>query len=804
MKISYNWLKQYIALTEHPEAVGKLLTGCGLEVEGIEEYAEIQGGLTGIVIGEVLTCQPHPNADKLTLTTVDIGNGVIAPIVCGAPNVAPGQKVVVATVGSTLYPTDGEPFQIKKAKIRGEASEGMICAEDEIGIGHSHAGIIVLHTDLPNGTPAAEYFKPAIDQVFEIGLTPNRADAASHLGVARDLKVLSGAPLSLPNYAEPTQAKGDLSIKVEVLDTVACPRYSGIVIEGIKVAESPNWLKNYLKAIGLAPINNVVDITNYVLHSVGQPLHAFDAAKISGGKVIVRSLAEGTKFTTLDGKERQLGTSDLMICNADAPMCIAGVFGGLDSGISESTTAVFLESAYFSADSVRKTAQKHQLKTDASFRFERGTDPNMTVYALKMATNLILDVCGGKVTSSIIDIYPNPVEDFMVNVKNSNINRLIGIELPKEKIAAILTGLDIKLSNITEQGFTAHVPPYRVDVTREADIIEEILRIFGYDNVPLSTQLGSEFLANFPKKDKLSYKNQISDLLVSNGFYEIFNNSLTSPTYTEGSQLWATEGNVTVLNKLSEDLGILRRSMVYSGLESIRYNISHRQADLKFFEIGKTYAKQPEKYEERENLAMFVTGQYFPEHWSGQMMESNFYHLSQYVYMVLEKAGITSHETVPTSHELFAYGLDLLVNGKVLAQFGKLNSKTGKALGVKQDVFYAEIDWALFIKYGQSKLTYREVPKFPEVRRDLSLVIDKSITFSRVKEVATSAERRFIKRMNVFSVYEGDKIDADKKAYAISFVLQDSSKTLEDKSIDKIMQLLMRAFEQELGAVIRK
>lgn len=804
MKISLTWLKEFIDLPESTEQISQWLTGTGLEVEGVETYEEIEGGLEGLVIGEVVTCTKHANADKLSVTTVDIGNNTISPIVCGAPNVAVGQKVVVATVGATLYPSGGESFKIKKAKIRGEVSEGMICAEDEIGLGASHDGIMVLPTDLPNGTPAKKYFKPSIDEVVEIGLTPNRADAASHQGVARDLRALLDRPIILPESDASKVSKGR-AIAVEVMNTTACPRYSGLTISGIKVEGSPSWLQNRLKAIGLSPINNVVDITNYILHGLGQPLHAFDADEITGDKIIVDTLTEGTTFTTLDEKERKLASSDLMICNADLEgMCIAGVFGGIKSGVKQSTTSIFLESACFAPDYIRKTAQNHQLKTDASFRFERGTDPNNTVFALKVAAKLITEICGGEITSDITDIYPRPVEDFVVSVKYKNIDRLIGKALDRDFIRKTLELLDIKVESKTELGFTAVVPPYRVDVTREADIIEEILRIHGYDNIELSSQLGSTYLSEFPDKDKTSIMGKVANLLVSRGYSEIFTNSLSNPTLTANTSDWPADQNIEVLNKLSEELGILRPTLLFTGLESIRYNISHKQSNLKFFELGKSYTLSDGKYKEKEHLVLFLSGKTQEEHWNATPEGVDFHNLKEAVVAVFHKLGIGNLDSQPSENETFQYALSLSSDGRQLASLGLVAPQLAKRSGLKTPVFFADIDWKALMKSAGKQPNYTPVSKHPEVRRDLSLVIDKKVSFKDIQEVALTVEKRLLKKINVFSVYEGEKIEEGKKSYALSFILQDQNKTLQDKAIDKVMQQLIKKFESDLNAHIRK
>ncbi len=803
MKISYQWLTRFIELNETPEELDDLLTQSGLEVEGIETYETIPGGLEGVVVGEVLECEKHPNADKLKITKVDIGQAEPSPIVCGAPNVAKGQKVVVATVGSTLYPSEGEPFKIKKAKIRGEVSEGMICAEDELGLGSSHAGVIVLDTELPNGTPAAEYFEIKTDYVFEIGLTPNRADGASHFGVSRDLKALLGRSTSFDQPELPKKT-ADRPIEVVVENTEACPRYSALVLDNVTVKESPDWLKHSLKAIGLAPINNIVDITNYVCHGLGQPMHAFDADQIDGNKVTIKTLPQGTKFTTLDEKERKLNDFDLMICNESGGMCIAGVFGGIKSGVTEKTKTVFLESAYFDPAWIRKTAQAHTLKTDASFRYERGTDPNITVDAIKYAVKLIMEVAGGEVASELIDIYPEPIKDFETIVKYKNIDRLIGKQLPKEEIASILTSLDIGLEDKTDEQFRAIIPPYRVDVTREADVIEEILRIHGFNNVALDEFNGADYLADFDEKDPNRIRRTISDILVGSGFEEILTNSLTNPMYVNETEGFDSEKNVVILNKLSEELGVMRQSLVFTGLESLQYNINRRQTNLKFFEFGKVYSQEGEKYKEQQTLAIFLTGNKLEESWLAENTPVAFHDLSSSVHKILSKFNIIDFDSEPTNSPLFQYGLDIKYNNKVIASLGRLQNKVTKLAEVKQEVFYADINWSALLKAYKTDLEYKPVSKFPEVRRDLSLVLDKQVTFEEAKKLAMRTERKLLKRLNVFSVYEGDKIEEGKKAYAINFILQDENKTLNDKQIDKVMANLMRSFEQELKAVIRK
>lgn len=807
MKISLNWLKDYIRLPQDLQELSDRLTMSGLEVEAIETYEQVAGGLQGLVIGEVLSAEQHPNADRLKVTRVDIGADTPSPIVCGAPNVAAGQKVVVATVGTTLYPEGSEPFKIKKAKIRGEVSEGMICAEDEIGLGESHEGIMVLDTDLPNGTPAAEYFDVYSDHIIEIGLTPNRADAASHVGVARDLKAIYREQLCLPHVDDFKVDNHEWPVEVEVANTEACPRYSGLTISGVQVQESPQWLQQRLRAIGLTPKNNVVDITNYVLHELGQPLHAFDADAIKGSKVIVKTMEAGSTFTTLDEKERKLHADDLMICNAEEGMCIAGVFGGAHSGVKESTTRVFLESAYFSPAFIRSTAQRHSLKTDASFRYERGTDPNITVYALKRAAMLIKEITGGQISSEIVDVYPQPVENFRVKVLYSHVDRLIGNQIPKEEIKTILQYLDIRTTDETDEGFTAIVPPYRVDVQREADVIEEILRIYGYDEVVTDPYMSADFLASFPEMDPDKLRSRISELLAGQGFYEIITNSLTRPAYAEAAPTGLQ--SVEVLNKLSEDLAVLRQHLLFTGLEVMAHNISHRQKNLKFFEFGNTYALQDVKYLEKSELAVFMSGLQQAESWQGPSKPVSFHDLSSIIRKIFNRFDITAPEQKDLENELFSYGLEYLTAGKSIALAGMLRPEIARMAGVRQTVFYAIIDWPALVRQvsevsTKERLIYREIAKFPEVRRDLSLVLDKHVRFSEVETVARKHSNHLVKDINVFDIYEGENLEEGKKAYALSFTLQDPEKTLTDKVIDKTMKRLMMVFEKELGAVIRK
>jgi phenylalanyl-tRNA synthetase beta chain len=803
MKISYNWLRQYIDLPESPETIADMLTGTGLEVESIEKVESIEGGLEGLLLGKVLESTPHPNADKLKLTKVDTGDDTPKLIVCGAPNVAAGQKVIVAPVGSTLYPAGHKPLKIKKVKIRGEVSEGMICAEDEIGLGTDHSGIMVLDTDMPTGTPAREIFNIEADYVIEIGLTPNRADATSHIGVARDLKALLDRQVKWPSVDAFTKDEDGKSIAVEVIDHNACPRYSGVTISDIKVGDSPDWLKNKLLLLGLTPINNIVDITNYVLHEVGQPLHAFDADKINGDKVLVKTMPAGTKFTTLDEVERTLDAEDLMICNTSEGMCMAGVFGGIESGITENTTTVFLESAYFSPDFIRKTGQRHQLKTDASFRYERGTDPNITIYALKRAALLIKKIAGAKITSDIIDIYPEPVEDKNINVKFQHVHRLIGKNISRERILKILQFLDIKAENITEEAFEAIVPPYRVDVTREADVIEEVLRIYGLNNIELPEHAGTTYTARFPENDPDTIQREIADLLANNGYNEIITNSLTKPVYAEKLENIDAANSVEILNKLSEDLGVLRQSLIFSGLEVIAHNLNRQQKNLQLFEFGKTYRKKNKGYNEKKVLSCWITGKNEDEHWS-KIAPRDFYSLAGTVGKIISKLLNVEPEKEQISTDPFEYALQLKFEQHVIGILGKIKDAHIKLLNIKQETFYAEFDWDLLLTLANDNIVVEDIPRYPEVRRDLSLVVDKNISFESLRSVAKSSTGNLLKRMFVFDVYEGDKIEKGKKAYAIGFILQDKTKTLTDKQIEKTMNNLMKMYKQESGALIRQ
>ncbi len=808
MTISYQWLSQYIDLPESPDEVAKTLTDTGLEVESVHPFESVKGGLKGLVIGEVLTCIKHPNADKLSITTVDVGQSKPLQIVCGASNVAGGQKVVVALSGMTVHPTKGDPFTIKTAKIRGEQSEGMICAEDEIGLGESHAGIIVLNTAVPNGTLATDFYKVESDYKIEIGLTPNRAEAASHIGVARDVKAAKGREIKWPSVDAFKSDTQDLPITVTVENTAACPRYSAVTISNITIEESPEWLKNRLRSIGLTPINNVVDVTNFVLHEIGQPLHAFDADKITGHTVVVKTMASGTKFTTLDNKERTLTASDLMICNAEEGMCIAGVFGGIKSGISGDTKNIFLESACFSPDYIRKTSNHHQLKTDASFRFSRGTDPLNTVYALKRAALLIKEVAGGTISSKIVDIYPVKVENRLIEVKDKNVNRLIGKIIPREEIFSILKRLDIEVVSKSAENYTVSVPPYRVDVTQEADIIEEILRIYGFNNIELIETAGTDYLAAFPDQDIDKFKRILGEMLVANGFYEILTNSLTNIAYQQKHSLTFAGEPIEILNKLSEEQGILRQTMLFTGLEACAYNFNRKQKEIKFYEFGKIYYKQYAgqsiQYVEQERFALYLAGTIESENWQHKARTVTYHDLAQQVVQILEKCAIGEIMQQKLIDPLYDYGMSFMFNKKEIGRIGKVKSALVKDFGIRQEIFYADMDTDLLFQSANPKFDVQEVPKFPEVKRDLSLVLDKNVSFDEVRKMIIATEKKLMKEVTVFDVYEGENIPAGKKAYALGFTLLDDTKTLTDEEIDKTMNKLMAELEKKLGAIIRK
>ena len=820
MNISYNWLKEYVDFDLTPDEVAAALTSIGLETGSVEEVQSIKGGLEGLVIGEVLTCVPHPNSDHMHVTTVNLGAGDPVQIVCGAPNVAAGQKVVVATLGTKLYDGD-ECFTIKKSKLRGVESNGMICAEDEIGIGTDHAGIIVLPDNVVPGTPAKEYYQIKSDYVMEVDITPNRADACSHYGVARDLYaylVQHGYQTSLhkPSVEAFQVDNHDLDIRVSVENSEACLRYAGVSVKGVEVKESPEWLQNKLRLIGLRPINNVVDVTNYLVHAFGQPLHCFDAAKIKGGEVIVKTFPTGTPFVTLDGVERKLDERDLMICNAEEPMCIAGVFGGLDSGATEETRDVFLESACFHPTWVRKTARRHGLSTDASFRFERGVDPLGTLYVLKLAALMIQELAGGTVSSEVKDVCSQPAQPFRVELSYQKVHDLIGKELPVETIKSIVSSLEMEIAAESAEGLTLLVPPYRVDVQRDCDVIEDILRIYGYNNVEIPLTLKSSLTVKGENDRSHKLQNLIGEQLAGCGFNEILNNSLTRAAYYEGSEVFAPQHLVMLMNPLSADLNALRQTLLFGGLESIAHNANRKNADLKFFEFGNCYHYQADRrcderalapYSEEPHLGLWVTGKRVSNSWAHPDEDSSVYELKAYVQNILARLGIA-----PTAILVSRYADDLLSaalqmhtrGGQLVATLGVVSRKTLKAFDIDHEVYYADLCWKELMKLGRkNKVSYKELTKFPAVRRDLALLLDRQVPFADVEKIAFDTEKKLLKEVTLFDVYEGKNLEAGKKSYAVSFLLQDENATLNDKQIDKIMSKLVKNLEEKLGAKLR-
>ena len=781
-----------------PQELSLILTDIGLEVESVDKVQPIVGGLEGLLIGKVMTCVQHPNADRLRVTTVDVGGPELLQIVCGAPNVAEGQKVVVATVGTTVYPNEGEPFKINKSKIRGEVSEGMLCAEDEIGLGGSHAGIMVLDDSTQIGIAAKDHFKMEDDFVFEIGLTPNRADAASHLGVARDLSAYFRSSIQMPQVEAFQVSDESLSIPVRVEDESACPRYSSVTISGVTVKSSPDWLQDRLKVIGIRPINNIVDITNFVLHDLGQPLHAFDADQIKGS-VIVKKCAEGTPFVTLDGVARTLSSEDLMICDEEGPMTIAGVYGGKNSGVTDQTKNIFLESAYFNAVSVRKTAKRHGLKTDSSFRYERGTDPEITVYALKRAALLIQELGGGTISSQVGDLYPNPINPFEVAVSYANIQSLIGVQIPEAQIREIIEALGMRVSAETDGGLALQVPAYKVDVTRECDVTEEVLRIYGYNNIPIPTKVNAS-LSYGVKPNPEFTQHVIADMLTANGFLEIWCNSLTKAAYSKNE-----DEAVKILNPLSADLNVMRQSLLMPALESVAYNQNRKSPDLKLYEFGKTYHLINEKYVERPRLLVLISGNLETEQWNQKPRAVSFYHLKSTVDAVMGRFGLSTFQVEEVADENFAYGLKYFRGDKAIVTFGAATAKDRKTADVDKDIFYADFDWALLMDMvKKNKIVNKEIPKYPAVRRDLSMYVDLAVTFEDLKGIAFKTEKKLIKNIQVFDVYLGDKIPEGKKSYALSFTLQDENQTLTDKQIDAVMQKIISNLAQTAKAEIRK
>jgi phenylalanyl-tRNA synthetase beta chain len=820
MNISYNWLKRHIDLSLSPEKLAEVLTSVGLETGSVEEVESVKGGLRGIVIGKVLTCVEHPNSDHLHITTVDLGNGEPTQIVCGAPNVAAGQTVVVATVGTTLYDGDKE-FQIKKSKIRGVESFGMICAEDEIGIGTSHDGIIVLNEEVAPGTPAAEYYKLQSDYVLEVDLTPNRVDAASHYGVARDVAAwldchADGAKATRPSVDAFATDRTDGAIAVEVADTAACPRYSGVTIRGIKVAESPEWLKSLLNAIGQRPINNIVDITNFILFGFAQPLHCFDLDKVKGDKVVVRHCPTGTPFTTLDGVEHKLDEADLMICNAEEPMCIAGVFGGLDSGVTEQTTSVFLESAYFNPTSVRKTARRQGLSTDASFRYERGTDPNATLYCLKLAALMVKELAGGEICGTPVDIYPTEVKPFPVHLDFKYLNDLVGKEIPANQVVAIAKSLEMEVTARDDKSVDLLVPTYRVDVQRPCDVVEDVLRIYGYNNVEISSSVKSSLsYKNFTDKAN-DLRELVSEQLTAQGFHEILNNSLTAERYFEG----LTEPQrmpVKLLNPLSTDLNVLRMTLLFGGLEVIEHNVNRRDPDLCLYEFGKSYSCNPDiastnenpiaPYTETELLGIWLTGDIRTGNWAAPAEKATFFHLKGIVQNVLVRLGISAREVeiAPTTHPLFAAAAEIKTRfGKSLGVMGIVAKSMLKRCDLKVEVMFAQLDWHAIVKLAtKHKVSFTPLPKTQAVKRDLALLIDQNVTMAQVEKVVRDSERKLLRDVTLFDVYEGKNLEAGKKSYAIAITLQDTEKTLQDKQIDAVMQKIVTNLTKQLGASLR-
>ena len=821
MNISYNWLKRYLPTNLSAGEIARILTDIGLEVEGFEKIETIRGGLQGVVVAEVKTCTDHPDSDHLHVTTVDVGSGEPLQIVCGAPNCRAGMKTLCATVGSVLYPNGGEEeFKIKRSKIRGVESLGMLCAEDELGVGASHAGIMELPADAPVGMPAKEYLHVEDDYLIQIGLTPNRVDAASHIGVARDLAAYlrsRGERIEVcwPDVSAFAPDTHDAPVEIRVENAEAAPRYTGVTVTGCKIGPSPEWMQNCLRAAGINPKNNLVDITNFVLFELGQPLHAFDLAKIEGRKVVVRTVADGTPFVTLDGVERKLTSQDLLICSAERPMCLAGVFGGLDSGISDTTTDVFIESAYFNPVWVRKTAKRFGLNTDSSFRFERGVDPNLQVYAAKRAALLMKELAGGTIASDITDIYPAPIGDFVFDVSLRRINALIGKEIPEATVREILAALEVKILEEKGDGvLTVAVPPYRVDVQREADLVEDILRIYGYNNVELPTHVRST-LSYAPRPDRNRLMNLAADFLTDNGFTEIMSNSLTKGAYYEGLTSCPAERCVRILNPLSSDLNVLRQTLLFNMLEAVALNANRRNGDLKLYEFGNCYfydeAKRQEEdhlaaYSEEYRLAIAVTGVATPQSWNVKPGKASFFTLRAVAEKLLRRFGIDIYalQTETFESDLFSEGLTMALNGKELLRIGSVAQKIRRRVDVKQEVYFLEMNFdALVRSTRKHRITASELSKFPEVKRDLALLVDKSVTFSALRDVAFAAERKLLRSVSLFDVYEGDKLPAGKKSYALSFVLEDKTRTLDEKTIERVMTNLVRQFEQRCGAEIR-
>ncbi|MFR9670662.1 MAG: phenylalanine--tRNA ligase subunit beta [Rikenellaceae bacterium] len=820
MNISYNWLKRYLKTELSAEQIASTLTDIGLEVDSFEKIETIKGGLQNVVIGEVLTCEAHPDSDHLNVTTVDVGAQAPLQIVCGAANCRAGLKVVCATVGAVLYPTGSEEeFKIKRSKIRGVESIGMLCAEDELGLGYSHEGIMELPAEAIVGTPAKEYFGIEDDFLIEIGLTPNRVDAASHIGVARDIAAYlkskgESFELTYPCVEAFATDESQEAITVEVVNGEAAPRYAGVTIKGCTVAPSPEWMQNELRAAGVTPKNNLVDITNYILFELGQPLHAFDADKIEGGKIIVKSCDEGTKFITLDGTERTLTSSDLMICSSQGPMCIAGVFGGIESGVSDTTVNIFLESAYFNPVWVRKSAKRFGLNTDASFRFERGIDPNMQIYALKRAALLFEELSGGKIVGPVIDIYPHPIEDFRFEISLDRTRKLIGKQIPSDTLCTIIEALDIKIESREGEVLSVAVPPYRVDVQREADLIEDILRIYGYNNVEIPTHVKST-ISYAPRPDRSKLMNMTADMLSANGYTEIMSNSLTKATYYDGLSSYPASSCVKILNPLSSDLNVMRQTLLFNTLEAVELNANRRNGDLKIYEFGNCYyfdaeANNKEKilapYSENYRLAVAVTGTAQPTSWNQKSSPASFFTLRTVVEKILARFGVDIYalKSSTTQNDIFTEGITLSQGNKKIVELGLITAKIARPIGVKQDLFYAEFDFDALVKGTRKhKITVSELSRFPEVKRDLALLIDENISFETLRNIAFQAEKRLLKSVSLFDVYQGDKLPAGKKSYALSFILEDKNQTLTDKVIEKSMNNIQKQFERLCAAQVR-
>ncbi len=804
MKISFNWLKDYIQITKSPEEVAQLLTQSGLEVASITNFEPVRGSLQGLIIGQVIACEKHPNADQLKVTLVDIGQDVPLHIVCGAPNVQVGQKVVVAPVGAQLHSHETTVQKIKKAKIRGELSEGMICAEDEIGLDHTHEGIIVLNTSLAPGTPAAQYFNIQPDQVLDIDLTPNRADACSHLGIARELSALLDCHIQCPDAENLKVAANPLPIRVEVLDHNACPRYSGIAMRQVSIKQSPLWIRDKLKAIGIIPINNVVDVTNFVLHELGQPIHAFDYDQIVGKMIVVKKLNPGTSFVTLDNTTRQLCGEELMVCDQSGGMSMAGIIDGEHASIRPDTQNIFLQSAYFTPDIIRKSAKKHAITTDSSFRYERGTDPHLTVYALKRACSLLQEIAQGEIASALIDLYPEKIAYYSVKVHYQNITQLLGLDIPKTVIRKILSGLDITIIHEASDSFTASVPPYRVDVKREVDIIEEIARIYGYNRIPITGKLGSTYLARTTKPEQHKLQHGVAALLVANGYQEIYTNSFTKPSYAALTNVFDERQHVSILNPVSESLNVLRPTLLFTGLEAVEHNINRKQTDLKLFEFGKTYHKEGQKYVENNRLGIWLTGNIEAVNWIRKPQKVTFQDMNAMLHKILHQLNLTDFVVQPCQNSLYQEGIQAVLGQTPLLTAGPVHPSLLKHMDIKQPVFFADIDWEVLLRTWKPLSAYQAISRFPTVKRDISLVLKKSVPFEAVKKIITQQKNKLIKDVAVFDVYQGDKLAQEEKAYALRFVLQGQNTTLDEKTVAHTMARIIRAFEDQLGAIIRE